>query len=216
MKAFSVQADAWGVGTKTLHWTMAALIISITVIGIYAARVLTYANVAVRPVWAWWMYQHKALGFIVLVLVVIRAIWNVSQPRPALPAGTSRLHRLIVHVSVGSLYFLMFVVPIAGIGTAFYAHSLNKFFGLFEFYGPVARNVPTMAKFKLAHQITAYTMLGILVIHVSAALIHHFILKDYVLRRMLFTRRADRIGRSYAPLMRPDRAPRNRPGSGDG
>jgi len=178
--------SSWGVVTKALHWTIAALIISIMSIGIYAGKILTYANIAVRPMWGWWMNQHKALGCIVLGLVIVRAIWTFSQPRPELPAGASRLHRRVAKASVVSLYILMFTVPIAGIGTTIYAHKGFKFFGLFEFYVPIARNMIVEQNFKLAHQICAYTLLALLLIHISAALMHHFLLRDEVLRRMWF------------------------------
>lgn len=178
--------SSWGVVTKVLHWAIAALIITIMSIGIYAAQILTYANLAVRPRWGWFMNQHKALGCIVLGLVIIRAIWTLSQPRPELPAGTSRLHRKIAAISPVSLYILMFAVPIAGIGLTIYAHKGFKFFGLFEFYAPIAKNLVIEERFKFAHQICAYTLLGILIMHISAALVHHFLLQDEVLRQMWF------------------------------
>lgn len=184
----------WGVVTKTLHWTIAVMIISIMSIGIYAGKILTYDNLAVRPVWGWWMNQHKALGCIVLGLVIVRVIWTFSQPRPELPPGASRLHRRVAAASAGSLYILMFAIPIAGIGTTIYAHKGFKFFGLFEFYAPIAKNMVIEQNFKLAHQICAYTLLGLLLIHISAALMHHFLLRDQVLRRMWFQRTAVESG----------------------
>ncbi len=178
----------WGLVTKTLHWTVAALIISIMVVGIFAAKILTYDNIAVRPLWGWLMNQHKALGCIVLGLVFIRAVWTLLYPRPALPASASRLHRRVAATSAVSLYSLMLAVPIAGIGMTLYAHKGFKFFGLFEFYGPIARDMAVEEKFKLAHQISAYTLLGLLAVHISAALMHHFLLRDDVLRRMWFNK----------------------------
>jgi cytochrome b561 len=179
----------WGFVTKTLHWTIAVMIISIMGIGIYAGKILTYDNIAVRPIWGWWMNQHKALGCTVLGLIIIRAIWTFSQPRPALPAGASRLHRRVAAVSALSLYILMFAIPIAGIGMTAYAHKGFKFFGLFEFYAPIARDMVIEQRFKLAHQICAYSLLGLLTVHISAALLHHILLRDGVLRRMWFQRR---------------------------
>ncbi|HVY33211.1 MAG TPA: cytochrome b [Caulobacteraceae bacterium] len=190
---------SWGVVTKALHWTIAALIISIMSIGIYAGRILTYANLSVRPLWGWLMNQHKALGCIVLGLVVVRAIWTFSQPRPELPAGASRLHRRVAATSAVSLYMLMVCAPIAGIGTTIYAHKGFKFFGIFEFYVPIARNMALEETFKLAHQICAYTLLGLLLIHISAALMHHFILRDQVLRRMWFQQPAVDSGAAAGP-----------------
>jgi cytochrome b561 len=81
---------------------------------------------------------------------------------------------------------LMFAIPIAGIGMTMYAHKGFKFFGLFEFYAPIARDMVIEQRFKLAHQICAYTLLGLLTVHICAALMHHFLLRDGVLRRMWF------------------------------
>jgi cytochrome b561 len=178
--------SGWGIVTKALHWTIAALIVTIMSIGIYAAKVLTYSNLAVRPIWGWWMNQHKALGCIVLGLILIRAIWTFSQPRPELPDGASRLHRQVAATSAVSLYMLMFAVPLAGIGTTIYAHQGFKFFGLFQYYAPIPKDMAVEQTFKLAHQICAYSLLGLLGVHLSAALMHHFVLRDGVLRRMWF------------------------------
>jgi cytochrome b561 len=53
--------------------------------------------------------------------------------------------------------------------------------------------------FKLAHQIGAYTFLGLLTVHICAALMHHFLLRDEVLRRMWFQRPAVQTGVAARP-----------------
>src|ERR1700679_1899529 len=104
--------SSWGRVRKWLHW-----ILGIVIIGMLA--------------YGWWMNHiparadrffyrsiHADIGYLVLVLMVVRLIWRGINPTPALPAGTSRWHRIAAGVSHGALYLVTIVVAMLG-----WAHS---------------------------------------------------------------------------------------------
>jgi cytochrome b561 len=121
--------------------------------------------------------------------VPLRAAWTFSRPRPGLPGGMSRPHRTAAKLSVASLYLAMLCVPLMGLLLSSFAHAEFKLFGIFDLTSPVARNPPVMATFRMLHQVTAYGLLALVATHACAALTHHFVLRDQVLRRMAFYRR---------------------------
>jgi cytochrome b561 len=182
----SQTAKDWGLTTKLIHWSTAVLIVGNIAIGLYLGRVLLFSNVAHHGRWLFMMNQHKTIGVIVLLLLPLRAAWTFSHPRPELPEGLTLAHRIAARLSVASLYLAMLVTPVMGLLLSAYAHAEFKLFGVFDLESPVARNAQVMGAFRTLHQVSAYALLALVVIHISAALTHHFILRDGVLRRMGF------------------------------
>ncbi len=181
--------NEWGLATKLIHWSTAALIVGNIAIGVYLGRILLFANAAHHGRWLFMMNQHKTIGLIVLLLVPLRAAWTFANPRPGLPGGMSKLHGIAAKISVASLYLAMLCVPLMGLLLSSFAHAEFKLFGIFDLTSPVARNLSAMAAFRTLHQVSAYVLLALVCTHASAALTHHFILRDEVLRRMAFENR---------------------------
>ncbi len=177
-------AKEWGLATKLIHWSTAVLILVNITIGVYLGRILLFSNAAHHGRWLFMMNQHKTIGLIVLLLVPLRAAWTFAHPRPGLPDGMHRLHRMAAKISVASLYLAMICVPLMGLLLSSFAHAEFKLFGVFDLTSPVARNPPVMATFRTLHQVSAYALLALVVTHASAALTHHLVLRDEVLRRM--------------------------------
>ncbi len=184
----------WGLATKVIHWSTAALIVCNIAMGVYLGRILLFSDAAHHGRWLFLMNQHKTIGVLVLLLVPLRAAWTFSRPRPELPGGMTTLHRMAAKISVASLYTAMLCVPLMGLCLSAFAHAEFKLFGLFDLTSPVARNAPVMQTFRTLHQVTAYGLLALVATHVGAALTHHFVLGDNVLRRMALGRRTKDAG----------------------
>ena len=180
-----------------LHWAIAAAIVTLIVAGLWmtdAIRQPETKNVAFR-VYQW----HKSLGLTVLVLTFARMAWRLANPPPPLPVGMSRWERTGAAVSHGAFYTLMLAIPLAGWAMV----SASPFglptivFGLFEWpHIPMLAGLedkkPVEAIFKASHKFMAWGLLALLVLHVAAALKHHFVNRDTVLARMLPGVRAPR------------------------
>lgn len=92
--------------SRLLHWTMAAMILSMLCIG--AAMVASLANYHVL------ISIHRPLGISILVLVVVRLLNRLFNPPPCFPATMSRAERLAATASEFTMYSLMFMLPLIG------------------------------------------------------------------------------------------------------
>jgi cytochrome b561 len=162
---------------RWLHWTIAVLIIANLVIGIFHDG-LGKAFPA--------MPIHKSIGMLVLVLSLVRLGWRLTHPAPPLPASVSRIETGLAHGFHWLLYALMIVMPMSGwIFSSAGKYPLG-FFGLFEIPKfALTKADPIVGLAHEGHEVLGYAMAALVVGHIAAALRHHFLLKDGVLRRML-------------------------------
>ena len=178
-----------------LHWLIAAAIISLIVAGWWMTGAIHKPE---SKALAFKVYQlHKSLGLTVLALSALRLAWRLANPPPPLPASMTRFERTAADLTHAAFYVLMIAAPLAG--WAMVSSSPlglpTIVFGLFEWphipaLEALTDKKPTEALFKSAHEFMGYGLAALLVLHVAAALKHHFVNRDGVLARMLpFTRR---------------------------
>jgi cytochrome b561 len=88
-------------------------------------------------------------------------------------------------VTHGLLYVLIVALPVSGwVFNSAHGYPL-QWFKLFNLPPLVAKDDKVMNIAVIVHEYLFYVLLLVLVAHVGAALWHHFILRDNVLRRML-------------------------------
>src|SRR5207244_11361482 len=92
--------------SRLLHWTMAAMVLTMLCIGV--AMVVSLANYHVL------VSIHRPLGVAILILVVVRFVNRLLNPPPPLPATMSRAERLAATASELTMYSLLFVLPLVG------------------------------------------------------------------------------------------------------
>ncbi len=165
----------------TLHWAMAAMILGLLAVG--------FTMTALKPgsPLQFQLYQgHKSVGITVLALALLRLGWRLAHRPPPLPDTMPPWEKLAAHAGHAALYVLMFVMPLLGWAVV----STSPFNIPTVLYGtiplphlPLPRNLNDTAK--LLHATGAWIIILTLVGHVGAALRHHHLLGDDVLRRML-------------------------------
>jgi cytochrome b561 len=169
---------SYGSMSKGLHWIMAVLIIGLLIVGIVMNRMDPSPD-------KWELYGlHKAFGVIAFTLILIRIAWKSVNPDPELPLTTPKWQQYASKINILSLYALMVLMPFSGMGMSLLGGHPINFFGLFTIEALSEKN-PIGGIAHEAHWILGYIMIGLLILHVAAALQHHFIHKDNVLRRML-------------------------------
>ncbi len=186
-------AESWGLIARLLHWSMAAIIVFMLVVGVYMTRI------ADDMVLRFGLTQtHKSWGFVVFALVFARLGWRLAQPAaPEPPADTKPWEAVAARATHVGFYVLMALMPLTGWlmasasplndEGAYPVQIKNRVFGLFELPDPIAPGDETLeAAFHALHLAGAIALAAFLALHVGAALKHHFVLRDGVLKRMVW------------------------------
>ena len=110
--------------------------------------------------------------------------WKLLNETPRLPDETTAGEAFMAKAMHWGLYLLMFAQPLSGIMMSQASGVPVSVFGLFEFPAFLAKN-PELAQFFKGVHGTVWILLVLAVIgHAGAALHHHFIRKDKVLKQM--------------------------------
>lgn len=172
----------YGALAMLLHWGMALLVIALAALGLYMVALpdAGYDRVKITLI-----VVHKALGLCALGLVVLRLAWRLLGVLPRGVAGVPAWQQVAAHVMHLLLYTLMLAVPLTGwIMSSAGGYPLS-FFGWFAVPDIAAENQGLFPFFIELHAWLAWTLVGLVALHVLAALRHHFVLRDTSLRRML-------------------------------
>lgn len=160
-----------------LHWGIAALVLFNLFLGL--------GNDALPRDWQI-MPVHKAVGIAVLFLSIIRLAWRLGHRPPPPDATIAPLARIAASVSHWAFYALLIVVPLTGWLMVSGAETRRPlpFFWLFDIpYLPVGKAMGGLGHD--AHGLLGLLMLGLVILHVAAALWHHLVRRDTVLARMV-------------------------------
>lgn len=169
--------EDYGSLAKFLHWTIVILIVVQYVLaetadelpdGLEKLQILT---------------RHKSFGMLILGLAIVRIAWKLmNRGRPA-PVGEGWMKKAAA-AGHGLLYLLLLVMPLSGWAMSSAANYPVTFFGWFQFPALVAENHDLHEVLEDVHETLFYTLLVVAIGHIVAALYHHFMLKDDVLKRM--------------------------------
>lgn len=163
-----------------LHWLIAGLIVCAFALG----WIMT--EMAISPLKLRMFNWHKWVGVSVLGLAAIRGIWRLTHPAPPflpMPAW----QRIAAHGLHGVLYVFMFALPLSGWA---YSNAVGYpivYLGLLRLPNLVDKNKDLAQTLLQLHHLLGWLLLATLVVHVLAALKHHFIDRDATLKRMLST-----------------------------
>lgn len=157
-----------------LHWVSAAAILALPGLGLAAANIDDPGQKAAL------LRVHALLGTLALALTVVRVGWWLFDKRPGNPAGQRRWEAFTAHAVHTLLYLVTIAMGVSGIGLmALSGAGAVLFFGA---PGPL----PHFPDFRpmTAHQAGAFVMVGLLCIHIGAALYHQVYKRDRLLARM--------------------------------
>lgn len=170
--------NRFGIVTILLHWLMAILIIVLLALGLYMTRIPISA--LKLKLYGW----HKELGMMVLMLAAIRITWRLNNINPSL-AALPRWEILVARAMHWAFYGFMFALPISGWLMTSASGLPVSFFGLFLMPDLISPNEHWRLLLVDIHKWLAYALILAFCGHTAAALKHHFIDKDDILRRML-------------------------------
>ena len=164
-----------------MHWLVAGLIICQYVL----AELADYARADEALLKQLGLLaNHKSVGMTILLIAAIRLLYRFFQPAPALPKTMPNWQQRLSNGSHFLLYALLFALPISGwLMSSATAYSVS-WFNLFAIPDLIAPNESRADQLAAIHYYLGKALLILAVVHIAAALKHHFIDKDDVLSRM--------------------------------
>ncbi|MBF7052440.1 cytochrome b [Halomonas sp. KAO] len=165
----------YGSVSKTFHWLMTVLIgWQLLKFGDRIAEGEHWVGQTLVP----W---HVSIGSLLLVLIVLRLAWVVSQRRhrPAQNPATARL----VKAGHGLLFAGMLLMPITGMLVMLGGGYGVTAFGM-EIFAE-GEEVPWAASLGSLHSPLAWALTVLIIGHIAMALFHHFVQRDDTLKRVL-------------------------------
>jgi len=172
----------WGWPAKLLHWIGAILILLLLGHGWWMT------HFAPRPDRLAHYTGHAALGYDLLALLIIRLLWRWTHAVPALPVDIQPWERLSARAGHVGLYLLMLGSTLTGWALAgTFRSPMNK-----DALGLTVPSIYTSQDramhglFEESHELLSYALAILIVVHLVAALRHHFVKRNTVLRRMWF------------------------------
>lgn len=169
--------QTYGSVAKCLHWAIAVLVICLLSFGFFMGDMPKEYKPVIYNI-------HKLTGLTILVLMIIRLCWMLFNPKPMSPPDTHVWEQWAEKIVHWSLYATVIAMPLAGlIGSS--AAGKPPHIGELKFMLPI---MPSEAIDEVSfeiHEALAFVIIGLLCVHIGAALYHHYIRKDDVLKRMI-------------------------------
>lgn len=167
-----------------LHWIMLLLIVGV------------YACIELREIYPKGSYPREALkmwhymlGLSIFVLVWVRLLVRVlGQVPPILPEPPAWQHR-VAQLTEAAMYLFMIAMPLLGWMLLSAEGDAIPFFGL-ELPALVGTNEALAEQLEEVHEVIGQAGYFLVGIHAVAALVHHYVLRDNTLSRMLPVHRA--------------------------
>ncbi len=166
-------AARYGSVAILIHWASALAVVLAWIAGFTVANAVPPAQGA--PL----LLAHIALGLIVFVLTLLRLLWWLAfDRRPAAPAGQPLWQERLAQAVHGLLYVILLLLGASGIATLILSGAVPMLFA--------GAPVPDLSGLvpRIAHGLMSRVLLGLLVLHVAAALYHQLVRHDRLLARM--------------------------------
>lgn len=173
-------SNRFGAVAQSLHWLTVLLVATAWLLGQVGEEIGGDGPSAPG------ILAHIFVGLAVLAVLALRLLWRLVDPKPepeatALGRWADRLATLTHYL----LLILLVLAPVSGIAFRFAGGDAVPIFGLFEIASPLSMDRAAARSVKEAHEVMANALLFLALAHGAAALVHHWLLGDRTLKRML-------------------------------
>jgi cytochrome b561 len=176
----------WGWPAKVLHWAGAVMILVLLVHGWWMTHMTPRPGRLTNYAW------HSALGYDFLALLILRLLWRWLNLLPEPPAYLKPWEPFAARLGHVVLYVLMFLASLTGwmVATTFRVPMTQDLLGINV--PPIITTVDRSVRqwIEQSHMIIAYVLAILVLVHFVAALRHHFLKRNNVLKRMVWSSRA--------------------------
>ncbi|MBC8008013.1 MAG: cytochrome b, partial [Prolixibacteraceae bacterium] len=128
---------------------------------------------------------HKWIGVTIFLLVLIRVAWRASHRPPAPPASMPAWQHRVASIAHFFLYLLTLAIPVSGWLMSSASGFQVVYLAVLPIPDLLAKSKDAADQLKQLHEALNWLMVLVVALHVAAALKHHLVDRDEVLRRML-------------------------------
>ena len=166
----------YGLLAKLFHWiTFTALIIQVPfgfyLVGLeFSDRRIDLENI------------HILFGISIFYVTLFRLIWKFLNPSPKEWKSHFKGQALIASANHFLLYLTIFAITVSGILKKLYMGETLNF--IFFKYGFEKDNFILADTYYQVHIYANYLLLALVILHILAVIVHHFIFKDKILRKI--------------------------------
>ena len=166
----------YGLLAKLFHWiTFLALLIQVPfgfyLVGLeFSDRRIDLENI------------HILVGISIFYVTLFRLIWKFLNPRPKEWKSHFKGQALIASTNHFLLYLTIFAITVSGILKKLYMGEMLNF--IFFKYGFEKDNFILADTYYQVHIYANYLLLALVILHILAVIVHHFIFKDKILKKM--------------------------------
>lgn len=172
-------SDTYNTAGRAFHWTVVALLVC----QFTTALLLPHIRVDTPPDTT--INLHFNFGLAILVIMAARLVHRWLHPVRVAPDDPSSLSRSLAAAVHRLFYVILLIGPFLGWAAAS-AHSVPvRLLGWIALPALAERKAPWALLAGDIHGWVMWTLLALIGLHAGAALYHHFVLHDNVLRRML-------------------------------
>jgi cytochrome b561 len=165
--------------TRLMHWLTAGLML--LVFGLAFSIDLATSRSSHTVV----LQLHRSVGLTVWVLTMGRLVWRHFAKYPNWPGDMSQAMRVAAMASEYALYALLLAQPILGLlETSAHGDHVDLYF-IGQLPALIEKNRPLAQQLLTVHKSVGFSLLGLIALHASAALFHHFWRRDDTLTAML-------------------------------
>lgn len=175
MKGDSIRYGSFAVA---LHWLSAGLIFLVLPLGFATALMSLAAPTLSAAIGAFRV--HAVLGLLIFLLTLARLFWRPFDLVPTKPSTQPRWQWIVAKATHWLLYGLLVTVASAGICTILLSNALPIL--LMQSSGPLPHFFQVWPA--TVHSLAAFSLIGLIILHVGAALYHHYYKRDGLLLRM--------------------------------
>jgi cytochrome b561 len=174
-----VSATRYNPVAKALHWLVFALVLVQFVIG-WTMPATRRGVIPGRLI-----NLHLSFGVLILAVVLIRVLWRRAHPVAVGAEDIPQWEQTAARATHLLMYALLLVLPILGWAAASARDWTVRVFDLVTLPHLVAAEAKIGFLAGDVHVVLSYVLLGLIGLHVAAALYHYLVRRDRVLQRML-------------------------------